>query len=535
MAVMYKLLVVDDEPRQVKALVNIIKKLRPEYEVFMAEDGQEALKFISKNPVDILFTDIKMPNMDGLQFIEELSKSGIAVKTVILSGYGEFEYAQKAIRFGVNDYIVKPISKTDLEETLVKVENSLREEQDAESQKESLKKKLDNSLPVYIEHQLNKWITGNLNAKELDEITSIFPFKGPGTVIITSFSKHKHFSESMDSDFIQYAKSSMKEALSTIGHTTSFYLESEINLMVTVLIANNSFNLLSNDNIKRLHNYIRNLKYKYDVSVTIGVGENLENIFEGITESFRKAKIAIEHRFFIGLEKIIFYSDVEAFSNRKSINLFALETEISEAVRRADKALISRITSRIFGCINDKCNVNPYQFKEAFLHLLWNQAKIVKNLMLEERYNAFIASIKNKIIQCEEYKELWHHTNNTLFMITDILSNNLTDKNGLIINKCMKYINEHYMDNISLESVSQKYYFNPSYFSKLFKSYTGLGFSEYLLKVRVNKADFLLKNTDDNISEIARRIGFKDPSYFNRVFKKEVGISPLRYRQMNKK
>jgi two-component system response regulator YesN len=89
------------------------------------------------------------------------------------------------------------------------------------------------------------------------------------------------------------------------------------------------------------------------------------------------------------------------------------------------------------------------------------------------------------------------------------------------------------MEDISLEIVAQKYFFNSSYFSKLFKSYTGLGFSEYLLMVRIQSAKKILKATEYSMADVACRVGFKDPTYFNRVFKKEVGISPLKYRQMN--
>ena len=102
---MYKLLIVDDEPRQLKALANLVKQLRPEYEIFTENDGIDALNHIKENKIDILFTDIKMSKMNGIDLVEKIHNMDTEIISVIISGYGEFEYAQNAIRFGVNDYI----------------------------------------------------------------------------------------------------------------------------------------------------------------------------------------------------------------------------------------------------------------------------------------------------------------------------------------------------------------------------------------------------------------------------------------------
>lgn len=532
---MYKLLVVDDEPRQVRALANIIKQLRPDYEVFTAGDGQEALDLLSGDSFDILFTDIRMPNMDGLQLIERLSERGTVLKTVILSGYGEFEYAQKAIRFGVNDYLVKPISKTDLQDLLNKVDRELNDELKAKAEEEELKKKLDNSLPVYLEHQLNMWVTGRINEEELNEIKSIFPCENYGIVLITFFRNNRSWSKDQNSEFMQYAKFSMKEALSSMGHSISFFFEADKRQMVTVLVSSSPFNIQSKDNLKKFQLYINGIKDKYGIIAAVGAGEKKENIFEGIKEAFEGARSAIEHRFFSGLEKVIFCTKDCVSSDIEAYGINSIENEISEAVRSKDKIMVSGITSGFFDHIKEKCDIKPERLKEDMMHLLLNQAKNVCDLLEKESYAALVSEIKEKTFECEEYSELWHFVNETLFKIISITDDKLNDKNGILISKCRKFIDESYMEDISLEVVAQKYFFNPSYFSNLFKSYMGLGFSEYLLKVRVQNAIRLLKDTEDSMADVSGKVGFKDPTYFNRVFKREVGLSPLKYRQMNGK
>jgi two-component system response regulator YesN len=529
---MYKLMVVDDEPRQSRALANIIRQLRPEYEILTACDGQEALDLLQKNSVHILFTDIRMPVIDGLQLVEKINELKISLKIIILSGYGEFEYAKKAIQFGVSEYLVKPISKTDLESVLVKVENILEKERYTKILELDLKKKLDNSLPVYLERQLNRWVAGKSNEEELREIKTIFPYHKYGLFLITSFRKPDNFSEDLYYDFVQHSKFSMKEVLDIIGHSISFLLESEKCQMATVLVCDSPINSRSYEILKILQRYIQNIKDRYGVIPTIGVSDKNENLLEDITEIFGRARSAIEYRFFSGVEKVIYSDNVCNTSNTVPYKLSNIENEISEAVRLKDKTRISEVTTGAFENIN-KYHVSPGQIKEDFAHILLDETKNVSRLIDIEEYNALIAEIKMKTLQCEEYGELWHYINDTLFGIIDITNDRLNDKNGILINKCKKFIDQKYMEDISLEIVAQKYFFNSSYFSKLFKSYTGLGFSEYLLMVRIQSAKKILKATEYSMADVACRVGFKDPTYFNRVFKKEVGISPLKYRQMN--
>lgn len=529
---MYKLLVVDDEPRQAMALANIISQLRPDYEILTAYDGQEALDLLSEHNVNILFTDIRMPVMDGLQLIEKLYRCKIFLKIIILSGYGEFEYAKKAIQFGVNEYLVKPISKNDLENILVKMESSLEEERLAKLYEEELKKKLDYSLPIYLDHRLNRWVAGKSSEEELTEVKSIFPYQNYGLVFLTSLKKLENLSENSDTEFVQYAKFSIKEALNTFGHSISFLKEYDKCQIVTVLVSKNPLNCRSNDLLKKLEGYIEKIRDKYSIIATVGVSISSDDIFEDIVRIFKSAQAAIERKFFTGLGKVIFSTNCSSAATSLPYVLGPIENEISEAVHVKDKISISRIISDTFENIK-KCYINPKQLKEDFALIMLNQAKNVSRLIDSNEYIALVAEIKRKPLQCEEYSELWHFTSETLCRIIDITDDKFNDKNGILINKCKKFIDENYMEDVSLETVAQKYYFNSSYFSNLFKSYMGFGFSEYLLKVRIQNAKKLLKDTGNSMADVACRVGFKDPSYFNRVFKKEEGISPLKYRQMN--
>lgn len=153
---MYKVLVVEDEPRHRRCLAGMINELRPEYEVIEARNGKEALDITVAEPIKFVITDIKMPVMDGLDFIQALNCRNMDIKVIILSGYAYFEYAQAALRLGAFDFVLKPVNQAKVDEMLKKVEDKIEEEIREQQEKEKIKKQLDNALPAYLEWQLNK-------------------------------------------------------------------------------------------------------------------------------------------------------------------------------------------------------------------------------------------------------------------------------------------------------------------------------------------------------------------------------------------
>lgn len=152
---MYRILLVDDEPRHRRGLAKMIKLLRPQYEVSEAKNGQEAVAMIGAGSFDIVITDIKMPMMDGLTFMETVRESIGSTKIIILSGYAYFEYAQKAVKLGAFDYILKPVNEERVNNFLCKVENKLEQERAELNEAERIKKELDLAFPTFLEVQLN--------------------------------------------------------------------------------------------------------------------------------------------------------------------------------------------------------------------------------------------------------------------------------------------------------------------------------------------------------------------------------------------
>ncbi len=533
---MLGILVVDDEPRHRTGLANMLRRLRPAYRVSEARNGADALQFVEKNPVDIIITDIKMPIMDGLKLIENLGQRVKDIKIIILSAYGYFEYAQKAIALGAFDYLLKTLDESKVIDMLNRVETEIKRKSEELREKESLKRQLDNTFPVFLELQLNKWIKGNLTVSELNEIASIFPYKGLGTVIVTRLGNIGGLCDCLTCDetneVLLNIKYWIKEALEAIGHSISFFYQDDKRLMITVLNTSKAFDLLSGENRARLNGFIENLKIDYGIDAVVAFGGESRNIFEDIETAYKEAVAALEARFFLEGESLLSYAVIKSGSCKQVFirpnEAVSLSNAIVKLCRDEAFGILEGINKRIL----DSGIPEPHKYRDLMVHMLLNQVDAVQNIIFREKFYQLTEMINSGLKQCGSFSELDTEIKQVVSGIIDALNEHKCKKNDVVMEKCIDYIEKNYAEELSLEKVAEMFFFNPSYFSTLFKSRTQINFSQYLLSVRLRKGRELLEKTDCKVYEIAAKIGYKDAKYFNRVFKKEFGMTPDEYRRI---
>ena len=533
---MYKILVVDDEQRHRIGLSNIIKEISPKDEVYQAKNGQEAYQLVKENKIDII-TDIKMPVMDGLKLIECLGEKVSEIKIIILTAYGYFEYAQKAINLGAFDYLLKPVDKNKVVEMLNKAKQAIERSRIEKQEKDELKKLLDGTFPTYLEFQLNKWIKGKISKNKLAEIEKIFPYKGPGTVIMIYLKNFGEITANLSNTTLEKVKISakywMKEALNPVAHSLSFFLNDSRNtIMVTILIKRNECRSLPKDSLRPLHDFIKKLNTKCGICSIVGVGSLSENVIDDISQVFLQAQKALRYSFFLTEKEIIYYYEVKEYKENKIFMDIKKEFELTEAIQKLSK-------ERAVCIFNDICSQmikggfpEPEQFKDAIIHILLYQIKNLFSAFDEERISTFVDGLENDLRECTNYNEFTLKCKYIIYKIIDTLDEQRNFSSDMLFNKCLEYINENYAQDISLDKVAEEFYFNSSYFSSLFKNKTGINFSQYLLHVRLRKGKELLESTDYKVYEIAEMVGYKDSKYFNRVFKKEFGVTPDEYRRL---
>lgn len=531
---MYQVLVVDDEPRHRRGVADMIKVLRPHYRVFLAKDGEEALQIVEANRIDIILTDIRMPKIDGLQLIASLGNRTEDIKVVILSVYNYFDYAKKALTLGAFDYLVKPIEINDMAEMLRKLEATLEKDRKRHRDEKDLKQRLQSTMAVYEEHLLNRWMYANISEGERSEIAGLISNVGMGFVLLTKFDKHE-IEQIYTSDEFDEVKDSFRswvqQTLQSLGQSVSFYLEGPDPVMVSVIAPHEPSEWLVRRNIECLSNLIDHIQAEFGVSVSIGVGRLCGDLFRQIRVSFEQAMNALDFAFYCGQGKLIIHSEISYDPYKPAFKTFPSETSIATDIIQLNRAQALESLDSLFAQLLCGNYPSPTHAKESILYILMNQVRLVETFLRSEEASNLIAEMEFQIPACTNLPELKRKAGHFVFRMIDNIENRKNNRNHMIIQMCKDYLAQHYMEDLSLEVIAKKYFFSPTYFSTFFKINTSMTFTEYVLRLRIEKAKALLVDAEWKVSEIALNVGFRDAGYFTRVFKREVGMSPEDFRK----
>jgi two-component system response regulator YesN len=472
---MYSVILVDDELFTLQGIRESFHWNEYNMEVIGAYNyATEALKVILEKKPDVVFTDIRMPIVSGIDIINAIRNHNLNTEVIIISGFGQFDYAQEAIRHGAFDYCLKPL---DVEET--------------DSLLEKLKAKLDQKL----KEKKKKIIQMIMEEPEVVDPESYgLPNSYPCYQVVV-------WSGGNDDDNFQ-----------------SFLQQrEEVEYIEIVMSAKRYF--IINCNVD-LSNDIRQMNF----SETIG----LSFLYEAASY----------------IPKMIFQAAVAAtdyfITNQKNIYSYrAMQTaKITPFVVRATKLLdegqlteYNQLVKQIPQLFRD----NQYSIED--LCFLWNRIIMHMELLYPDKFQKSVLSPLEWHQLEMEYEDI---DNLCQVLIKDtkyIYGTSTADdyaadsQDSSNFSKILRYLNSHYNEQIKLKEISQIYYINKNYACYLFKRNTGMTYSEYLNKIRMEHAKKLLVSTEYSIFEISEMIGYVDYSYFSKAFKKTYGVTPSNYRK----
>ncbi|WP_372662307.1 response regulator [Cohnella sp.] len=519
---MTTLLLVDDEPRQVKALSAILRKQRPEYRIIEAMDVETAWEKIETEPVDAVLTDIRMPDVDGLTLIERISRQKPHIKTVLISGYGQFDYAKQAIEHRVVEYLVKPIGLSDIERIIYKLEEMFAHESS-----------LNQSVSVYHEHLWNALIAGKLDEQQRLELNRYIPADGPGITMVIELNQDQQ--TKVDKNIPNAVRQKWNKLLAPLGKCILFG-DPFSGLFVTLIWLDRYLAAKPSETVSRITRLFEQLRTGEGMEeAVLGISTIRPALTEEARYAHEEALLALRHRFFAADEAIIWGSDIRAFTDKVTPGSKELAEPLTLAVKVGDQPRAIELVNAFFQKREAPPFPDPDLIKEELYMILWKMIEGLQSVIPTEAIELSHSHLKKKISRCGNYQELRFRFKKLVEELLELSGKSRQDKNGLIILQCQAYLQQHYMEDISLESVAAMFHFNPSYFSNLFKIRTGVNFSEYIISMRIKQAERILENTEDKISEISERVGFHNPSYFNKIFKRKTGISPNSFRQMKGK
>lgn len=513
----YNVLVADDELLIRKA---IAARLKREFgcigTIYEAEDGHQAIDILKHEKIDIILTDIRMPVIDGIGVVKYVYENmrEQPVRSIIISGYAEFEYAEKAINYGVSGYLLKPIQKSEFGDVLNKVMVELDQIKMQSMEAKALDK---------VEQKLNKLFMYGQTTMDDDALFN----EEEGIVCYTTMLIHVDGISYLSSDFSYDDKKLLKFSVlnvleELIDKKTEQCFKSYMDENVLLIVMGKKNRQVMEDAIHRLAvSIIHNVRKYLDSSVTIGVSLIHDNLCK---QMYDESSVALDSRYSYGKGKAYYYNqssiiDYYEFSKSK---LSLLE----KCIEKKEKENIGKIIKNIFSCFES-------EFKDkSYVRLLVKDVLMIVHKDNYEHLNIDGLVNQNQQIQaltreCESIQEI--RDGLTDYCI-DIIGRSLYMSKKEITDDMLLYIKEHFNEDITLEKLATIYRLSSNYVYTILKQETGMSYKQHLKNLRLDEAKRLLAETEIAIGDIADFCGYKDALYFSRLFKKELGISPSQYR-----
>lgn len=519
---MFKLLVVDDEAIEREALKFIVKNSNLEIsEIMEAANGQEALAIAEKFDPDIVTLDILMPGLNGIEAGKILREKKPELKIIFMTAYDNFEYAHEAIKIGVEEFIVKPGSDKKTLEILQSCIRQLKEELEKKQHRESLEVKI-NQISGYLE---NEFVNSVVNG-EIDEEQAVDYLKfmlnefeeGFGAVVEVDFSS----THSANHVYRNMIKKRFIQQLSSLLNKNMKCMINQIKNTIYLLIfgyapgtRNHCIRLLEDE----IQLATEDLNEQPAVKLYYGFGDPYCQISQ-LWKSFAQAKAAARNMQLSILENT---EDGQISGNSLEITENDLWQSILNGMEEIVIQKADHILDNIIFASHDmnETRLKLYEFFILMSRYL-NRESQLKLAIPEDLYDG----LKNIDSKGEARKYIHGY----LFEILEALKGQRNNRPPDILDKAIQFIHENYNENLTLEEVAYEVGFSTYYFGKLFKKTFGVTFTDYLTGYRIARAKELLSDPLLTVKGITYQVGFMDPNYFTRVFRKAEGITPTEYR-----
>lgn len=536
-----RLLIAEDELWLRKRLVSTIDwSSYGISEVYEAEDGGEALEIALKEKPDIVITDIRMPELSGIDLMKKLNENSIFSKMIVVSGYDDFEYAQGALRMGAINYLLKPVDEEELLDSVKRCVEELKKEKN----KETVFDKQSAASEMLMEHIYEDLIfeTSEKRTEELLQKLSRkeigFPFQS-AAVVNMQVREHTFFvNDKVKSDMwsvYQWLRRNLQEDCYECQ-----YLYMRGSQIVLLLFGDD----LEAKFMERVENWVQlileALQKELNISLFMAAGDVTDD-FSGIHRSYEMAQKKIK-------EKRAEEKRILALRNQETEQ--ELNTRFDDVYGEYDfKLLIKEIRNGD----SEKAQTEL----QAILQSSSRRLQSADMMKLQLFYMNFINRIAGACLpECEAYAdelamqcmtvmreliyigsdtivtEMWDCLRKFVEKLVEVYQENNGKRKHWMIDQVLQYVEENYNTALSTRDIAGRFFMNTSYFSKFFHEQMGCTFSNYLINVRVEKAKMMLTQTNMKLYDIAEAVGYTNVQYFSTIFKEKEGLTPSAFRQM---
>lgn len=520
-----KLMIVEDELLCRENLLSVPWDTVGITSVDSAESATDAIEKIKESSPDIIITDIEMSGGDGFQLAEEVSFILPECKIIFLTAYNKFEYAQQAIRYKAFAFILKPLNRKKLLQT---VQEAKAEIESSTTNQEKYKKLLtDFSNCKYF---LKDYFFSALTQDNKQQLADLFP----------NVTRDSHFQAVVVAGFDENGESAplsfkfFSDILAVLEqysyNVIPFFDQS---MLSYIFVWNNDETKTVFENTLEAAEVIKKyLKYHNATNgFTVAIGSVADGM-STINYSHIRATEALKYRFSLGKKEIIYIDDIEPRDN-SIIEIDSLKTQLIDSIKIGNIPLADKAIHKIFANMQDSYTSIDLAQRvcfEIFImisiamaqlgqnpEVLFNKSEIWSVL---KNYHS-LSSLKNLLMNISE-------------LAVSLINTTRDEKDTDIINQVKKLVEAHPDTDISLNEMARKVYISPCYLSSMFKNKAGISYKNYIINIKIEKAKELLTTTDLPIYEIATAVGYKSNQHFSHLFQAQTGLLPTEYRNQHR-
>ena len=524
----YTVLLVDDEPIILRSLefaipwdeLNITK-------VIKAKNGEEALQLFHDHRPDIIISDIRMPSINGITLMSEVMHINPQLIFIVISGYSEFEYARESLGHGATGYLLKPIDHDELtsmlEKSIVKLEGNRKAKQQSEQLLDSVQ-----ALSLLArERMFAELIEGNQrplqHMKWLEDNTLRKPYY-INVVQLDHFSTmNKQWSEDEKRLWFFAVRNILEEWSKNNEGLAAFPFHSGEWIIIFENVTDIQKRKMGEEIVQLIKQYSK-------LSCSVGISKQVQGI-EQLHTAYQSAYDALHQRFYSGLDHV-FIDSKQLIQNDNSSSLWKypkwIEKELIQSIRTLELFRILQLLDilkveletggltkdSLIRYIVEITVISRREFEHMNLIIDSSVDYLIQNLMESTTLEQAIDILK-------EAFSSWITTN---------LQHQSSDDGSALIGKAKSYIDNHYHNDIGIDEVSEFVGLSASHFCTIFKQVSGSTFLEYVTHCRIEKAKYILSNTEVKVYQLAPLVGYQDSKYFTQVFKKLTGMTPSEYR-----
>ncbi|RED61886.1 response regulator [Cohnella lupini] len=524
-----KLLIVDDEEHLVECMVASLSWSEVGItDISTAYSGKQALDVMEDDPADLVITDVRMPGLNGIELIGAIKSRWPGTVCMMLSGHAEFEYVQEGLKHKVSHYLLKPVKDEELIAAVREAVDGLLAEKEQLRTYIQSQSSIHRNLPVLRANLLNNLIQGrSWNGRKLAEELNLYDIPvrvgDEVSLILIRIEDRKRYYGTSDLPVMGFAVTNIVEELLADGY--GCWSCEDLYGHLLIVVNNNpegekgqSLERLA-DESRRIVNQLLRLTVSVILSPTGVFPENLEELYQRCVTTVR-SQIGNDNDIVVRLNG---ENSRVAPHVVKSLYTPPLLAHLLEAGNwtgaREKLEEIFREWSSDYRGSNEHLSEIDYAIKAAFSYFVHKNGRMLADYRL------------HKFEDLKGDDELKHWASSMLDKLQEEMNAELSDSRHSLVSQIQQFIQEHLSEDVSLQAIADHVFLHPTHISKVFKKETGENITDYLLRLRMEKAVFLLKDSKYKVYEVAGMLGYKNPTYFIKVFKEHFSVTPQEFRE----